>query len=218
MAGNALTAVPCRIEYFGQGCSLIPDVENLRADFDPMPRLRRQIDQMQEFTQALVRESEYKRQAYWKNADRLSPEKFEKSVAPYREAFATELIGRFDRKLVVPNPRARQILDEPGYVGYEVMLDVFPDVFAEGILLVPKGMKPAERRPVVVCQHGLEGTPASVVSDVKAEATYHRFAAKLAEEGFITYAPQNPYIGRDWTSSASCKGRPTHWARRCFLR
>ena len=40
-----------------------------------------------------------------------------------------------------------------------MVLDVYPDVFAWGILLVPKDLKPGERRPVVVCQHGLEGLP-----------------------------------------------------------
>ena len=72
----------------------------------------------------------------------------------------------------------------------------------------PKGMKPGERRPVVVCQHGLEGRPASVVSDVKAEATYHRFAARLADEGFITYAPQNPYTGQDHFRVLQRKANP----------
>jgi hypothetical protein len=77
------------------------------------------------------------------------------------------------------------------------MLDVFPDVFAYGILLVPKGMKPDEHRPVVVCQHGLDGR-AQDVADPKSDSHfYHRFACQLAEQGFITYAPQNPYIFAD---------------------
>jgi dienelactone hydrolase len=173
------------------------ELQNLRPTFDPAPRLRRQVEQMQDYTQHLVGESEYRRADYWKTADRSSPEKYQESLASYREQFATELIGRFDEQLLPPNPRTRQILDTPAFTGYEVMLDVYPDVFAEGILLVPKSLKPGERRPVVVCQHGLEGTPASVVSDARADPTYHRFAATLAEEGFITYAPQNPYTGRD---------------------
>jgi hypothetical protein len=36
------------------------------------------------------------------------------------------------------------------------VLDVFPDVIAYGILLLPKNLKEGEKRPVVVCQHGLE--------------------------------------------------------------
>ena len=50
-------------------------------------------------------------------------------------------------------------MDEAAYTGYEVVMDVFPDVIAYGILLMPKGIKPGEKRPVVVCQHGLEGRP-----------------------------------------------------------
>ena len=62
------------------------------------------------------------------------------------------------------NPRTRQVYDEPTWTGYEVMLDVYPDVFAYGILLLPKDLKPGEKRPVVVCQHGLEGTPTDTIN------------------------------------------------------
>jgi cephalosporin-C deacetylase-like acetyl esterase len=72
---------------------------------------------------------------------------------------------------------------------------VFPDVFAYGVLLVPKNLKPGERRPVVVCQHGLEGRPQDVITgDSK---YYHDFAAKLCEQGFITFAPQGLFIFHD---------------------
>ena len=73
---------------------------------------------------------------------------------------------------------------------------VFPDVIAYGILLLPKGIKEGEKRPVVVCQHGLEGRP-SDLADPKVESPYHRLAVRLAEEGFITFAPQNLYIFGD---------------------
>ena len=45
---------------------------------------------------------------------------------------------------------------------------MWPEVFAYGILLVPKGIEQGERRPVVVCQHGLEGR-ARDVADPKIE-------------------------------------------------
>ena len=73
------------------------------------------------------------------------------------------------------------------------MLDVWDDVFAWGVLLVPKDLKPGERRPVVVCQHGLEGLPADTIEgDHRA---YHDFAARLCERGFVVFAPHNPYRG-----------------------
>ena len=145
------------------------------------------------------------------------------------------------------NPRTRLILDEPKFKGYEVMLDVWPDVFAYGILLLPKDLKPGERRPVVVCQHGLEGRPIDTADPKIDDHFYHHFAASLAEEGFVTYAPQNPYIGNDdfriiqrmghplklslfsfilgqheqilnWLSCAAFRGSGADWILRPFLR
>jgi hypothetical protein len=49
----------------------------------------------------------------------------------------------------------------------------------------------------VVCQHGLEGRPSDVADPKSDSHYYHRFGAKLAEEGFITYSPQNPFIGEE---------------------
>ena len=46
------------------------------------------------------------------------------------------------------------------WTGYDVVLDVWPDVFAWGVLVVPKDLQPGERRPVVVCQHGRNGAAA----------------------------------------------------------
>jgi hypothetical protein len=88
----------------------------------------------------------------------------------------------------------------PKWIGYEVVLDVFPDVFAWGYLLVPNDLKPGERRPVVVCQHGLEGVPADVINEnpaTQAFRYYKAFGANLANEGFVVFAPHNPYRGED---------------------
>ena len=91
-------------------------------------------------------------------------------------------------------------MERPKWIAYEVVLDVFPDVFAWGWLLVPREIKEGERRPVVVCQHGLEGLPEDVVNEdpkSRAYAAYKGYAAKLAERGFVVYAPHNPYRGGD---------------------
>ena len=70
---------------------------------------------------------------------------------------------RDEYRVPPPHPRARKAYEGQKWTGYEVVLDVYPDVFAYGVLLVPKDLKPGERRPVVVCQHGLEGRPQDVV-------------------------------------------------------
>src|SRR5207237_9496935 len=95
---------------------------------------------------------------------------------------------------------ARTVLDKPKWSGYEVTLGVWPEVFAWGILLVPKDLRPAERRPVVVCQHGLEGVPMDTINDDPKSSgygPYKAFSARLAERGFIVFAPHNPYRGHD---------------------
>jgi hypothetical protein len=109
------------------------------------------------------------------------------------------------------------VFDEPKFRGYEVGLDVWPDVFAYGILLIPKDIKPGERRPVVVCQHGLEGRPQDVADPNIDSPFYHRFAVRLAEEGFVTYAPQNPYIGEDRFRIIQRMGHPLKLAIYSFI-
>ncbi|HJT35329.1 MAG TPA: hypothetical protein VJ783_25105 [Pirellulales bacterium] len=179
-----------------------------RPGFDPQQRLKRQLDELTEFTQRLMRESEYTRRAFWSKADRGSVEKWTQTTKPYRDYFANEVIGRFDLERLPAKPRTRKVYDEPKYTGYEVVLDVFPDVIAYGILLVPKGIAQGERRPVVVCQHGLEGRPQDVADPKINNPAYNQYAVRLAERGFITYAPQNPYIFTDRFRTLQRKSNP----------
>ncbi len=167
-----------------------------RKSFDPAARQHRQFDQLVAYTQKLWRDSESVRNDFfWKKADPSSPDKWQKSCEPLRAYFWEEVIGKLPPTTLPPNPRSRQVYDEPKWTGHEVMLDLYPDVFAYGILLMPKDLKPGERRPVVVCQHGLEGTPRSCIDAEKQRVVYNRFAAKLADLGYVVYCPQNPYVG-----------------------
>jgi len=181
---------------------------DLRRDFDPSIRLHRQFDQLVAHTQALIRAADRKRAAFWSTADSSSLGAWKKTTQPLRNYIWEEVIGRLPDPSVPANPQTRLIFDEPKFRGYEVMLDVWPGIFAYGILLMPKNMQPGERRPVVVCQHGLEGH-ARDVADPKIDSSYyHRFAVRLAEEGFITFAPQNPYIGEDRFRLIQRQGHP----------
>jgi dienelactone hydrolase len=181
---------------------------DLRRDYDPSIRLHRQFDQLVAHTQALVRSSGLRRTGFWSPADSSSPEAWKKSTERQRNYIWEEVIGRLPDPNVPANPQTRLIFDEPKYRGYEVMLDVWPGVFAYGILLVPKDIQPGERRPVVVCQHGLEGRVRDVADPKVDSGYYHRFAVRLAEEGFVTFAPQNPYIGEDRFRLIQRQGHP----------
>jgi dienelactone hydrolase len=179
----------------------------LRKDFDTRRRQQRQLREIERHTQRLLAESPYVRREFLSKLDTSSLDKYKKTVEPYREHFATEVIGRFDHKPLPPNPRTRKAYEGDKWVGYEVVLDVFPDVFAYGILLLPKDLKPGEKRPVVVCQHGLEGRPQDVIGK-QGYGSYKAFAAQLADRGFITFAPQNLYIFRDRFRTLQRKANP----------
>jgi len=163
---------------------------------DPDARQQRQFDELDRHTQMLLAKSADVRRDYFaKRLDTSTPVRYELTSQEYRYELYNDILGRFRKKFSPLNPRTRKLYDTDKYTGYEVVLDVFPDVFAYGILLLPKDLKEGERRPVVVCQHGLEGRPKDVTEGDS--HFYHAFAAKLAEQGFITFAPQNPYIFGD---------------------
>lgn len=214
-----------------------------RGNFDPKARLHGQFDQLVGYTQALIRKSPDRRKEYWSKVNVAwpdeqkrvtkdsyeppsgsgssqwfsSPARWREATKPYRDYIWEEVIGRLPSPSLPANPRTRLIYDEPEFAGYEVQLDVWPDVFAYGILLVPKGIKAGERRPVVVCQHGLEGRSQDVTDPKIDSHFYHHFAATLAKEGFVTYAPQNPYIGNDRFRIIQRMGHPLKLALFSFI-
>jgi dienelactone hydrolase len=161
-------------------------------------RQRRQVAQLVEHTQALMRASAAAREKYWAAAKPASAAAWPGATARLRAEMWDNLIGRYPAPVVPPRARTRRIADEARFAVYEVLLDVDGGLFAWGQFLLPKDLRPGERRPVVVCQHGLEGVPADVVTTdatSRAYAVYQGFAARLAERGFITYAPHNYYRG-----------------------
>lgn len=183
-----------------------PAPERLRAAFDPDIRQARQVQEIDDHNQWLLLESPYIRSQFLSKLDTSSLDKYSQSVEWYREYFRREVVGWFDDPRLPFNPRTRKSYDADKWTGYEVVLDVWPDVFAYGILLLPKDLKPGDRRPVVVCQHGLEGRPQDIVTGN--HSAYHDFAAKLAERGFITFAPQNLYIFQDRFRTLQRKANP----------
>ncbi len=146
----------------------------------------------------MIPRSAKERARFWSKARPTSADAWRAACKEYRDYFWDEIIGRFPPASEPINPRSRRLLERPKWTAYEVILDVWPDVFCWGILVVPRGIKEGERRPVVVCQHGLEGVPRDTLEDdpkLPAYAIYRAFAARLAERGFVTFAPHNFYRG-----------------------
>jgi len=185
-------------------------------------RMRRQVHSLVNFTQKVMRRSAFVRRDLWRNVDRSGAGAFEASVDGLRRRIHDELIGRLPPMTSAPHPRTRRILETPECVGYEVILDCYPvnsetpqetepGVFASGILLLPKDLQPGQRRPVVVFQHGLEGTPQRTIDtdpSLRHFKAYQGVSMQLVKRGFIVYAPQNPYIGQDAFRSIQRKSNP----------
>jgi dienelactone hydrolase len=185
-----------------------PPPTDRRRGVDPAARQHRQFEQLVGYTQRLMRGSEARRdEIFWAKLDTSSPEKYRDSTRSLRDRFWEDVIGKLPAPTMPANPRSRLAYDEPKWKGYEVRLDVYPDVFASGVLLVPKDLKPGERRPAVVCQHGLEGHPDDVVNPRKS-TVYNSFGARLADRGYVVYAPQNPYVGGNAFRQVQRKANP----------
>jgi dienelactone hydrolase len=185
--------------------------EDKRSAFDPEERQLNQVMEMEDHAQWLMSISDNDRNRFflyklvpgitertWSTKSYhpyYQPDKFIEQAKEYRKYYQEELLGKFEDAYLPPDPRTRKIYDRERWTGYDVVLDVYPDLFAWGVLLVPKDLKPGEKRPVVVCQHGRSGLPKSVIEGNT--TAYNDAGAKLADQGFIVYAPYNLYRGED---------------------
>ena len=182
-----------------------------RPNFKNEERHQRIFQQMENHVQSLIRKADVvRRERFFHTAEPqlnqkkwtterefpiLDPANFIQNARPFRDEFRKELIGEFDEVQSPLNPRSRQILKTEKWTAWDVKLDVYPEFFAWGALILPNDLKPNEKRPVVVCQHGRNGLPIDTI-DVKKTA-YGGYAAKLAERGFIVFSPHNLYRGEE---------------------
>lgn len=173
------------------------------GDLQIEERQRRQVKELEDFTQKLIVLGDADRaQFFWQKLEaRVAAEKgappahsWQRATREYKEHLWNEVIGRLPPATLPPNPRTRMFRQEPKWTGYTVVLDVWPGVITWGYLLVPNDLRPEERRPAVVCQHGISGTPDSTLDP--SSSAYGGFATKLAEEGFVVFSAYNPNRAR----------------------
>ncbi|MBM3845507.1 MAG: hypothetical protein FJ405_04360 [Verrucomicrobia bacterium] len=172
-----------------------------RKGFSSAARQTRQVAELVNHTQKILRASESVRDAFlFRKTSQHKADSWQTARNEWQTNLWNNVIGRLPAPSVPPSARSRLVYEEPKWTGYNVMLDVWPDVYAWGVLLLPKDLKPGERRPVVVCQHGLEGVPHDTISKNPKDGGfqyYKGFAAELAERGFVVFSPHNPYRGED---------------------
>jgi len=176
---------------------------NWEPEIDPdapyvSARQKEQIHEIDQHNQWALMDSRLLRKQWVSKLNTDSLEEYKESTKPHRERFYHEVIGAFSDERVPLNAQSRTFQKTDGVTSYQVVMDVFPGFIAYGILIVPDdlALDGSEKRPVVVCQHGLEGRPEDVIGENKFKA-YEAFATKLAQRGYITFAPQNLYLHHD---------------------
>jgi len=183
---------------------------DLRRSFDPEKRQLRQLQELNDHVQWLMRVSDSERNRFflhklqpdwavkpWSTRSfhpYEDPQSFIKGTNTYRDYFEQNIIGSFSEPLKPPHPRSRKTYDTKLWDGYEVLLDVHEGLSAAGVILIPKGLNRNEKRPVVVLQHGRNGIPAHVI---EGNTSYYNMAAVLADRGFVVFVPYGLYNGED---------------------
>lgn len=198
-------------------------------------RMKTQVEELVNFSQRAMHSSQALRKILWKNVPTKNVDQTVKALQPFRELVQETFIGRLPAASLPPRPRSRKVLDDAVYTGYEVVLDLHPGaksatgaqtieedpgMIAGGILLVPKDLKTDEKRPVVVFQHGLEGTPMDTITTDQTQRAWKAYQAasvELVKQGYIVYAPQNPYRGFDEFRGIQRKSNPIGRSLFCYI-
>jgi len=154
------------------------------GDIDPLrQRLYRCWDS---YLDRLIREADDARPARW-NRDFSSIEAYLSSIEPNRKRFL-QMVGGWPRERCGLNPRRQQVARTSRYNLDRVFLTVLAGVEIDCLLLIPPG---GGRRPAVLAQHGLNGTPEEVCGFVEEphQSPYNRLGIRLVEEGYVVLAP-----------------------------
>jgi hypothetical protein len=104
-------------------------------------------------------------------------------------------------QLLPPVAHTRQVRETPRATLYELLIEAWPGVHTWAWLALPKDITPGQQRPLIVCQHGLDGLPEHCYetdTSTRAWQAYKAWALQLTEQrGYITLAPHNCYRGGD---------------------
>jgi dienelactone hydrolase len=165
---------------------------------DAEARAARQVRELEDFLQRLARRSRRVRDELWSNIRGATPGEWRRAAAPLERRIREEVIGELPAESCPSDPRSRLAAETPLYRAWDVRLNVRPEFPARGVLLLPARIEAGARLPLIVVQHGLQGSPQDLFGqsrESRAFATYRNYAETLVREGFAVYLPQNPYTG-----------------------
>ena len=151
------------------------------------------FEMLYSYLRSLGEESEKARAAYWK-LDSILPSERPQKVAVLRSELAI-LVGAVSSDGTSLNPRTALVGETQKFLAFDVLLDTVAGVEAYGQLLVPRAAagNMESSLPAVICQHGFDGAPKYVTGVGTGielyDHFYHRFGQRLAERGYVVFAP-----------------------------
>ena len=119
--------------------------------------------------------------------DYSSPRAYEASTKKLRQAFCDSIGYPPPGKPDAQSPDFKQIGEDSIGVYYRARIPVVQGVHAEGIYIVPKGLK--GRAPLIIAMHGGGGSPE--VALFHGGANYHDMVRGGVKRGYVVFAPQH---------------------------
>jgi len=161
-------------------------IESLQPAASPGADQARLMGELLDFNDKIVARSE-----------EVRARRFETEGAKLKDVLWNDVLGRLPEDGTPAKVALSGSYRGDGWTGQDVRIEIRRDIFAYGVLLLPADLKPGERRPTVVVQHGLNGRPQHLFlqpEGTREREVYRNFAETLVRAGYVVYAPQNPYI------------------------
>jgi dienelactone hydrolase len=148
-----------------------------------------QYREMDVYFDGLIAKADATRAEYWRHLDYSSPQKYARSLEPYRKDW-TQFLSVPPTPSIPFKTKRVKVKEFDRYTAYRVWFDALPGVRSYGILLLPKRPSP---RAALIALHGHAGNPemiAGFLSEPEAkEAIYRLFAVRAAERGYVVWCP-----------------------------
>jgi len=119
--------------------------------------------------------------------DYASPEAFEKSAEPFRKAFCDSIGYPPPGDVPKDAPTFDKIGEDEIGTYYRASIPILPEVHAEGIYIVPKGLM--GKAPLIIAMHGGGGSPELAL--FHGGHNYHDMVRGGVKRGYIVFAPQH---------------------------
>lgn len=126
--------------------------------------------------------------------DFSSPSAFTESVKRLKHAFCDSIGYPPPGAPDVDKPLFSRVGEDSIGTYYRVKISVLPGVHAEGLYIVPKGLK--HKAPLVISMHGGGGSPE--VALFHGGANYHDMVRGGVKRGYVVFAPQHLFSAQGY--------------------